>query len=184
MRRGKNLWKQSHDSWGGSMCEACLFCIYPLSAAVCTVLFPRTPEHSRRPPSNPEPQHRGPTSTFAKETLSVLSSSLAITCVCWIWAAEKTRCRSEDLRVNHSDNRCANFSSVLRAVWGWFPEKRTRLLCISRLSGFCYGTRKAVVPQAWIRLFGNKGRTSCRLFTFKLFRHWRSSLPVWKSVGC
>lgn len=42
------------------MCEACLFCIYPLSAAVCTVLFPRTPEHSRRPPSNPEPQRRGP----------------------------------------------------------------------------------------------------------------------------
>lgn len=76
------------------MCEACLFCIYPLSAAVCTVLFPRTPEHSRRPPSNPEPEHRGPTSTFCKgDALSVLSPSLMITHVCWIWAGEKTRCR-------------------------------------------------------------------------------------------
>lgn len=45
------------------MCEACLFCIYPLSAAVCTVLFP---EHrntadalAARPPSNPTATAQG-----------------------------------------------------------------------------------------------------------------------------
>lgn len=80
IRRGKNLWKQSHDSWGGSMCEACLFCIYPLSAAVCTVLFP---EHRNiadaltlRPPSNPWARTQGPHVHIFKETFSVLRCSL------------------------------------------------------------------------------------------------------------
>ena len=56
-RREKNLWKQSHDSWGGSMCEACLFCIYPLWCSCVHCPFPRTREHSRRPhgPSSVRP---------------------------------------------------------------------------------------------------------------------------------
>lgn len=153
--------------------EACVrhvcFAFTPL-VQLCALSF--FPEHRNTADAlRPTLSHSAgaPTSTFAKETLSFLSSSFAFTRVCWIWAAEKTRCRSEDLRVNHSDNRCTNFSSPLRAARGWFSEKRTRLLCISRLSGFCYGTRKAVVPQARIRLFGNKGGTSCKGFTFKLF---------------
>lgn len=62
-RREKNLWKQSHDSWGGSMCEACLFCIYPLWCSCVHCPFPRTQEHSRRPhgpPSSPWAAAQGP----------------------------------------------------------------------------------------------------------------------------
>lgn len=87
-RREKNLWKQSHDSWGGSMCEACLFCIYPLWCSCVHCPFPRTPEHSRRPhgPSSVQPPSRStgaPLSLFARDVpifrysavLSLLRSS-------------------------------------------------------------------------------------------------------------
>lgn len=59
---------------------------------------------------------RAPRPHFAKgDALSVLSPSLMITHVCWIWAGEKTRCRLDHLRVNCSNNRCSNVFNLLRA---------------------------------------------------------------------
>lgn len=118
------------------MCEACLFCIYPLSAAVCTVLFPRTPEHSRRPPSNPEPEHQGPTSTFCKgrDSLSALSPSLVITRLLDFGAGEKTRCRLEDWRVNSHQQQMQQTFPTCSGRRVWFLKSRTRLLCTSSLA--------------------------------------------------
>lgn len=134
MRRGKNLWKQSHDSWGGSMCEACLFCIYPLSAAVCTVLFPRTPEHSRRPPSNPEPKHRGPTSTFCEgDALCFKAFTHDYTCLLDLgWRENKVPVWSTWGSTAPTTDAATFPTCSGRRVW--FLESRTRLLCISRLA--------------------------------------------------
>lgn len=74
------------------MCEACLFCIYPLSAAVCTVLFP---EHrntadalTARPPSNPSARARGaPHVHIRKDTLSLLRYVLRA-CTCLAFGAK------------------------------------------------------------------------------------------------
>lgn len=54
------------------MCEACLFCIYPLWCSCVHRPFPRTPEHSRRPhgPSSVQPPTRSPgapVSIFARD---------------------------------------------------------------------------------------------------------------------
>lgn len=38
--RGESFESRAVTAEAGSMCEACLFCIYPSTAAVCTVLFP------------------------------------------------------------------------------------------------------------------------------------------------
>lgn len=70
------------------MCEACLFCIYPLSAAVCTVLFP---EHrntadalTARPPSNPSARaQRAPRPHLQGDPLSFEISTLQPgLCIC------------------------------------------------------------------------------------------------------
>lgn len=96
------------------MCEACLFCIYPLSAAVCTVLFP---EHRNtadalvaRPPSNPTARDRGPPmSTIArrpsqfKSEICTLKTGL---CICLGFGSEsRTGCNLEDSGVICSDDR-------------------------------------------------------------------------------
>lgn len=38
--RGESFESRAVTAEAGSMCEACLFCIYPSTAAACTVLFP------------------------------------------------------------------------------------------------------------------------------------------------
>lgn len=118
------------------MCEACLFCIYPLSAAVCTVLFPRTPEHSRRPPSNPEPEHQGPTSTFCEGDALSLSGfkpfTRDYTCLLDLgWRENKVPVGSLEGQLLQQQMR-----QRLQPAQGaelWFLESRTRLPCIARL---------------------------------------------------
>lgn len=77
--------------------EACVrhvcFAFTPLVQLCALSFFPehRNTADALRPTLS---QSTGaPRPHFAKETLSVLSPSLMITHVCWIWAGEKTRCR-------------------------------------------------------------------------------------------
>lgn len=46
------LWKKSHDSWRGSMCEVCLFCIYPAHSCVDCPF----PEHRNTVVTSPSQQ--------------------------------------------------------------------------------------------------------------------------------
>lgn len=76
------------------MCEACLFCIYPLSAAVCTVLFP---EHrntadalAARPPSNPTARAKGALCPHLQGDPLRLRDMYAIRIIHipWLWVGE------------------------------------------------------------------------------------------------
>lgn len=94
------------------MCKACLFCIYPVSAAVCTVLFPEqrntTDALTARPPSNPSARAQGgPNPHLQRDPLSRKICALYLgLCICLGFGPEcKTGCNLDNFRVICSADR-------------------------------------------------------------------------------
>lgn len=77
---------------------------------------------------------------------------LMTTHVCWIWAAEKTRCRLDHLRVNCSDNRCSN---VLRPAQGASVVSREQ----NKVAVYFQAEGLAFVSFCASGNLGNKGGT-------------------------
>lgn len=142
-RWGVNLWKQSHDSWGGSMCEACLFCIYPPGCSCVHCPFPRTPEHNRRPLGSPSIQPLG----WSTEAPCPHSQGGAR---CEICSALSGSCRGFGLQSETGRSRQTAVRSALpptsltghEGQWMWFHFSELAMVALPEGSlqgcGFCF----------------------------------------------
>lgn len=122
------------------MCEACLFCIYPLSAAVCTVLFP---EHRNtadalmaRPLSNPSARAEGaPCSLFQGDPPSFeIRTVRSGLCTCLGFGPESnTGCNLDYHRVMCSADRiqpATHFSYLPRRTVNVVPFRELAMVAL------------------------------------------------------